>query len=105
MIALPGVGRLDVRLLGPGTVLANEDVDGTRRIRRVVVLVSVDPGRAAALEGRADGDRAPVGAQRDRVSGMTLISAPAPKVVVRFRVRRLDVRDLLQRQHWRHLKG
>ena len=42
MIALPGVGRLDVRLLRPGVALTDEDVDSARRIDRIVVLVAVD---------------------------------------------------------------
>ena len=33
---------------------------------------------------------------------MSLVSAPAREMVVRLGVRRLDVRDLLQRQHRRH---
>ena len=65
---LAGVRCLDVRLLRPRGPAAREDVHGAGLRNRAILLVAVDALGAAPLELRRDGQRVPVGAQRDGVA-------------------------------------
>ena len=96
-----GVRRLDVRLLLPRTAIAGVHVHRTAVIRAVVVLVTVDAGRAAGLVWRADRNRVSVTADGHGLARVAGKRTALSEVVVRFRVRRLQVSDLPERRGWR----
>src|SRR5262249_23243680 len=82
-VALPRIRRLDIRLLSPRVISSNEDVDGTRGIERIVVLVSVDPLCTAAFIRSAHNQRGSVAAEGDAVS---FKSAAIAEMTAHFRV-------------------
>ena len=91
-----GIRRLDVGLLRPSFALPHEDIHRAGAVHRVVVLVAVEPLRAATLVRRSDRHGVPVAADGHAPSSMTVEHAAAPEMVLDLWIRRLEIGDLLQ---------
>ena len=91
-----GIRRLDVGLLRPSFALPHEDIHRAGAVHRVVVLVAVEPLRAATLVRCSDRHGVPVAADGHAPSSMTVEHAAAPEMVLDLWIRRLEVGDLLQ---------
>ena len=67
-VALSGIRSLDVCLLRPRIIPLNEDINRTRAVQRIVLLVSVDTLRAAALIRSSHGQSGSIATECDAVS-------------------------------------
>src|SRR4051812_27409503 len=91
-IASPRIRCLEVRLLAPNTIALHKDIDCTRGIHRIVILVAVDSLCSAAFIWSSDRERGAVGTEGDAV---TFECAAIAEMVAHFRIRGLDVSGLL----------